>query len=343
MDMFQKVQIAHKHEITTDEKAALDFCLAVEKRDPEAIKMLENHLGLLGKAFRNEDLPDEVVRKSSSSAVMPKITEVIGNDAFLRNPMGIDMKFMQLYQMAPGAQDADEIRIIDWENLIRHKEYAMGAPIESVPFADKTTERLGIRRFGAGSIILRMLAKNQVRYTLGNVIRGHQLAEMRHRSDWAYAQADAAADAAVTATQVTAFSTNIVTTINNAYQSLIERLDGADYQISDDVTAKLVLHASHRPAVNAAYRTVIGENGTNILLEYPVELIYTWNTNILKQYDGVNAGILILPERKNVWGEFDQPRLDQARDNRTDGLDLVYQYHFNSQLSTLQTQVVKLA
>jgi len=342
MDILQKLEIALKHDIVLNEKDAESLCIALEKHDPEAITLLKKHLDLVGKAFRDEDMPEAVV-KSASTAVGPVITDLVGLDGLRRNPIGIDMKYMDLYQMAPGAPNADEIRIGDFLNLIRHKEYPLGKAIESEPFGVDNTERLGIRRFGGGSIILRMLAKNQARYTLTNILRGHQLAEMRFRSNWAYTQVDATADLAVTAGYVTAFSTNIITSINNAYQAMITRLDTNNYQISDDVPVKLVLNAAHRPAVNAAYRTIIGDNGTNILLEYPVELLYTWNTNILTQYDSANAGILILPGIKNVWGEFDAPRLDQARDGRTDGIDLVYQYHFNSQMSTLQTQIVKLA
>jgi hypothetical protein len=341
MNFIDKLVIAHKHELAKNEKDAANLAEAIFDRDPKAIGFLNDHADLFGKALRNEDLPDAVI-KSASTAVSPVITSIAGNDGLLRNPLGIDMNFMPLYQMAPGSATSDEIRIFDFENLIQHKEYAMGAEIESVPFGLENAERLGIRRFGGGSVVLRMLAKNQARYNVNNILRGHQLAELKQRSNWAYAQVDAAADAAIVAGYVTSFATNIVTSVNNGYQAMVTRLDANKYQITDDTPMILVLHATHRPAMQAALRTIIGDNGTNTLLEYPVSVVYTWNSNILTQYDGADAGILILPERKNVWGEFDAPRIEQERKPRTDGIDLVYQYHFNSQLSTLQTQVVKI-
>lgn len=340
------------HNIVHTEKAAEQLFKAFEARDKEAIESINKHYSLLQKAVEGEMLPDGVLHsqgfkredmfKSSSTAIRPVVAEIDGINN-LTSPLRIDTKYVDFYQMVPGAMNSTEVRIYDFENTLTHKEYPLGKDIESQPFGTEEVSRLGIRRFGGGSFVLRMLMNGQARYTISNILRGHQIAEMKMRSNWAYAQIDAAADAAIIAGQVTSFSTNIITSINNAYASHVEFLDGLGYQITDDVPMLLLLHGSHRPAVNAAYRTIAGENGNNILLEYPVQPVYTWNSNILKQYDGANAGILILPGVKNVWANFDGPRVDQERAPRNDGIDLVYQYHYNSQMETDQVRVVKIA
>jgi len=77
MDILQKLEIALKHDIVLNEKDAESLCLALESRDPEAITLLKKHLDLVGKAFRNEDMPDAVV-KSASTALMAWFTVMPG-------------------------------------------------------------------------------------------------------------------------------------------------------------------------------------------------------------------------------------------------------------------------
>jgi len=239
-----------------------------------------------------------------------------------------------VYNTATGADGADEIHVLDFVNQITHKEYQFGAGIESVLFGKETAIRLGQKRWGGGSFILRQMMKNQLRYTINGIIRGHAAAEMVLRADQAYTGINALAPSAET------FDTNIITTVNKAYSTLITDMAAAGYQVTASTPALLVTNFAHKAAVNAAFRTIQGENGSNTLLEFPVVPVFTANTNFSVQKSSKNFGMLIVPGIKNVWGNFTSARIERTAQPSRDSEELVYQYYFNKREEVAQSRIV---
>lgn len=286
-------------------------------------------VGLKGAMFH-------VSEKSASSAVAPNIAYFQGIESWF-NTLGIDMRWMPLFQMET-IETATEAQIIDWLNKLEHKQYDIGAPIETMPFSTETATRFGRKRFGGGSFADRSLLDTQQRYTISNLMRAHQVAELKLKANQAYT-----AQAAVTPNGTTAFSTNIVTTVNNAYVTLITAMAAAGYQVTADTPAYLLSHASYRAAINASFATIRGTDGDNEVLEYPVTPIFTFNTNWPSTFAGNNAGMLIVPAQKQIWVNFRTPRVEQVQDPKRDGMELIYQYYHNFQVFGGQAQIVRFA
>ena len=337
--------------ITTDKAGDEKFMKMLHSNDPAERDVVKNTLNakfkLLDDFLEGLPLSEEVAQdvgingghfrqKSTSNAVKPNILEIMGIESWY-NTLNIDMQWMSLFQMET-ADEATEVHVVDWLNKMRHKQYAIGAPIESVPFSTETATQMGRKRYGGGSFADRSLLGTQQRYTVNNLLRGHQVAELILRADLAYAS-----QAAVTPNGTTSYSTSIVQTANSAYDTLIQAMATAGYNVTASTPAYLLCHGSHRAAVNASFATIRGLNGNNQILEYPITPIYTYNSNWPAQFASTNAGMLIFPGQKQIWVNFRGPRVEQEPDPKRDGLDLVYQYYLNHQCFGGQCQIVNLA
>jgi hypothetical protein len=344
---------AIQSEVTTSEKAALDFIKALQSGNVDDVsnvrKALEAKFSLLDKFYDSQMLDSKLldrvgysngsVNKTANTGVAPNIAYLQGIDNWT-DTLGIDTTWMQLYTQNT-ITTATEAWIMDWVNILRHKQYAIGAPIESQALSTETAARFGRKRYGGGSFADRSLLGTQARYTLSNMARAHQLAELRLRADAAYT---ALALAAASPAGTTAFSTSIIETVNAAYVSLITSLAQTDgYQINASAKCYLLCHLSQQAAVQAAFRTIQGFNGNNILLEFNVQPIYTANTNWSATIGSKNSGLLILPNWKNNWVNFQEPRLETEQDPKRDGVELTYQYYFNHNTEGGQCQVVNFA
>lgn len=344
---------AIQSEVTVSEKDAKAFIKALQSGNAQDVadvrSKLEAKFQLLDKFYAAQALDEKTlervgysggsVNKSASTGVAPSIAYLRGIDNWT-DTLGIDTTWMQLYTQNTLTAET-EAWIMDWTNNVRHKQYAIGTPIESQALSTETATRFGRKRFGGGSFADRSLLGTQARYTLSNLARAHQLAELRLRADTAYT---ALAAAAAAPAGTTVFNTNIITTVNDAYVSLITSLAQTDgYQINASSKCYLLCHFSQQAAVQAAFRTIQGFDGNNIILEFNVQPIYTANTNWSATIGGKSSGLLILPNWKMNWVNFQEPRLETEQDPKRDGLELVYQYYFNQNTEAGQCQVVNFA
>jgi len=353
MQQLPTLYAAIESEVVDTEKAAVDLLEMVHSKDAaeqqKAMSFLNAKFALMDRFLSGlpvdkstaSDVGMEegqfVHNKSANTAVSPNVASFVGFDNWT-NTLGIDTAYMPLFVTAM-IESATEAHINDWNNILRHKQYDLGAPIESQAFSTDTASRFGRKRYGGGSFADRSLLGTQSRYTLSNLMRGHQLAELRLRADAAYT-----AIAAVSPNGTTAFtSSSIIESLNAAYVTLIQAMSTAGYQVTASTPAYFLCHFSQAAAVNAALRTIQGEDGNNILLEYPIQPIYTANSNWPSTFSSNISGMLIVPELKNIWVNFQAPRIDQTVDAKRDGLELVYQYYFNFNVAGGQCQIVNIA
>lgn len=344
MNRSQFVSAAINTPLVVSEADAHELLKRLGSNDASVRKSVYDQIGsrytLLDHALEGRDMPAKVEtyfrEKSASTAVNPNAVMVNGivNDF---DRLRLDTQYMDLYQFVP-ATNKTEVHIEDFEGMIRHAEIPMGKSPEATTFGQVTKERFGMKQWGGKSFALNVLLNGQARYNVNGIVRGHQLAELRLRSNEAYSQL-----ANVTANGTTAFATSIVNTINQAYITLIQDMATAGHQMSDTEPAYVVFHGSHRAAVSAALRTIMGENGSNILLEFPVQPIFTWNANFPSTFAATPAGMLVFPGRKNVYANFQNARLESEMQMDVDGMMWYYRYYFNSQIDGSQVQIVNIA
>lgn len=257
----------------------------------------------------------------------------------LSNVLNLDMAWMQFFTMAP-AFGSEYVDLNQITYYVSHKEYAEGAKIENTPGASLSGEKLSRKRWGGANSFLRLWAERNGVIGLNRVIQAHTSADQKLRASTAY---KALGD--TSGVTVEAFATNIITTLNNGADALLTALNTAGYDLTDSTGLKLLSHSSNRPAINAALKTIMGDNGTNILLDYNIEPVYTRNTAIAKDLGlgGANRAMLILPGFANIWADFDAARIERANSPRTDAIDIVYQTYYNLTVRASQKRVITLA
>lgn len=272
----------------------------------------------------------------SSGGFMPSPVQMEAINSYF-NTMQIDMNWMQFFDMV--STEGTNIELIDWFSQVSHDEYELGEPIKSTPLAKNAFSRILARRFGGASDLFRFLEKGQNnRCNLQQALNAHIQAEVNKKATQAYKALDD-----VAANGTTAFATSIINSVNNAADTLLNALATAGYSVGIDTPLKLLCHGSLRPAVNAAFRTIMGENGSNIMLEYNVQPVFTYNSEITAQIAGTNAGRLIMPGLKTKFVNFDSARVNVSESPDTDSRKVVYQYYFEANVPTGIKQLVNLA
>jgi len=288
-------------------------------------------------------MPDDstIVSKSYDTLYDPRKIRAYTFD-LLATMLNIDAKWLQFFQMVP-AYGAGVVETATITNLVSHKEYADGAKIEAVPLAGLSDTQLRERRFGGASNWLnRWLTTNNM-MTISSILTRHQVAELKKKASVAYT---ALAD--TTGVTVQAFTTSLITTINEGVNSLVTALltaSGGEYDITDDSQFLLLSNSANKEAINAAFRTIQGENGNNPLLEYNVQPVFTRNTAVARDLGlgGSNRAMLILPGVANIWADFQSAKVGQEEDVASDSTKVVYQYYFNLQVVAIQKRVITLS
>lgn len=325
--------VALNSEITDNDKVAKEFSDAImgndEKAKAEALAKVNAKYALLDDAFAGRCLTEEAYK----SVNFPMATKSSGalNSSSIRidaieswfNTFQIDAKWMQFFRTV-SATGTSEIELIDWFSKVVHRKYSDGETIKGEPIGQNAFDRLGSERFGGAAFLLRRLTLNQARYNLQNILMSHQMKEMETKANEAYT-----ALAGATPTGTTAFATNIITSVNAGVVDLFNSMAAAGYGVNDDTPVLFLCNGAHKASVNAAFRTIAGENGTNPLLEYNVTPVYTFNSNYPSQIGGTNYGKLIVPGMKNIYGNFETARVDETRKPSNDATEIVYQYYAN--------------
>ena len=334
--------------VVTSQEAAKQLHSLMRSSDPEerqkGYDALNAKLEDLGNAVHFGSVSDESMKyvprqtKSFDSIYDPSSTRAYTFD-LLSTLLNLDAKWMQFYQMVP-AYGAAEVDTMTITNLVEHKEYLQGARIEMGPLAGLSDTVLREKRYGGGSTFLERWVTTNGMMTINSILTRHQVAELKLKASVAYT---ALAD--TSGVGVEAFATSIVHTINEGVNTLSEALLALQYEITDESQFLLLSNSGNKEAINAAFRTIQGENGTNPLLEYNVTPVYTRNSNVARDLGlgGANRAMLILPGVVNIWADFQTAKVGQETSSGTDSLNLFYQYYFNQQVTSAQKRVITLA
>jgi hypothetical protein len=347
IQQLETLYVALESEIANTNKTAKEFSEAVlngsEKDRKEAIELVNKKFALMDDYFAGRALPEAYYKgvhfpmsHKSSGGINANGVAVMGIESYM-NSRNIDNNWSQFFNVV-AAEGRTEIEILDWFSKIVHKEYQDGEEIKTGGIGQEAFERMGSKRFGGGAFLLRRLTLNQARYNLQEILRGHQMRELSTKADEAYTALWGATPSATTG-----FATNIITTVNSAANTLLGSLSSAGYQVNDETPLLLLCNGAHKASVSAAFRTIAGENGSNVLLEYNVQPVFTYNSNVGATVAGTNAGKLILPGVKNIYANFENARVEETRKPSQDATEIIYQYYANWKVKGDQIQVVNFA
>lgn len=281
-------------------------------------------------------IPGPEIVKSHDSSFIGRSVRAYTFD-LLSTLLQLDAKWMQFYQMVP-AYGANEVDTASVTNLVRFKEYLPAAKIEPGPLASYSNTILREKRYGgAVDFLNRWLTTNNI-WTINKILSAMQIAEMLMKADIAYT---ALAD--TSGVTVQAFSTSIVNTINLAVIDLMRTLIGLKYPTGGQL---LLLSAEdNKPVINAALNTLRGPNGDNMIAEYSVEPVYTWNENVASDLGlgGSKRAMLCFTGVQNIWADFQPLKVGQQEDISSDSFLIAAQSYYNQQAPAVQKRVITLS
>lgn len=320
---------------TKSEERQLAYEMVNEKFAQLGNAIHYNHIDDEYKAF----IPgDEIVTKSHDASFIARTVRAYTFD-LLSTLLDLDAKWMQFYQMVP-AYGASEVDTATVTNLVRFKTYLNAEKIEPGPLAAYSSTILREERHGAAVDFLnRWLDTNSI-WTINRILTVMQVGEMLQKADIAYS---ALAD--TTGVTVQAFSGSIVNTINLAVVDLISSLIALKYQATDGSQLLLLANEANKPIIMAALNTLRGPNGDNMIAEYNVQPVFTWNSNVASDLGlgGAKRAMLCFAGVQNIWADFKPLRIGQREDISTDSFLIVAQNYYNQQAPALQRRVITLA
>jgi hypothetical protein len=343
----ETLYVALQSEIADNNETAKSFSEDIlgndEVKREKAIEKVNAKLNLMDDYFSGRAL-SEAAYKSVNFPTTHKSSGALNSSSFRIdaieswfNTQQIDTKWMQMFRTV-SASGVSEIELVDWFSKVVHKEYQDGEQIKGEPLGQNAFDRLGAKRFGGAALLLRRLTISQARYNLQNILMSHQMRELSTKADQAYT-----AIAGATPAGTTNFAASIINSINNGVVDLCTSMAAAGFDVNDDTPMFFLAHGAHKSAVLSAFDTIAGENGSNIRLRYNVTPVFTFNSNYPEQIGGTDYGKLIVPGIKNIYGNFENARVEEVRTPSKDASEIVYQYYCNWKVEGSQIQRVNIA
>lgn len=252
----------------------------------------------------------------------------------------IDTNWMQFYQNID-ARGTNRLSINELTNKVVFKEYRMGETIQPTPFGDEDVSYLHEKRYGGALNFLNRWLETNGRYNLNEAIRRFAIASLKIKANTMYTTL-----ADTSGVSVEAFATSIIVTANNCADNLLDGLDSNDpqYDVTDETPLLILSHSTNKPLIRAAWRTISGDNGTNILPEYNVTPVFTRNPNVT--YDlgsGTASAVMCLPEEDAIFAMFKDLRISTRQGEQEDALIIVGQEYWNHQHKAIQRRIMRLA
>ncbi len=253
------------------------------------------------------------------------------------NELEADMNWMQFFRMID-ATGANRAEIFDFNSVITWDEYEDGEKINFKPLGSETYAELRARRFAVGVQMLRRWLSTNARYNVNDALEAIRIANMSEKSDFAY---NLLFD--TTGVTTVAFNTDVVTTLNDAADALIQNVAGSGFNISADQPLLLLANGAHRASIQQALETVRSMgNGSEIISEYNIRAVYSYNANVTTQIAATDSAMLVVPGFKNVWATFDPVAVNQEMVFSTDSVEIQAQEYWNAQAPAAQRHIVNL-
>jgi len=267
----------------------------------------------------------------------------VGDYASFGNELTQDMKWMPAFTIA-SANGAATVDIIDFASNVVVNELQPTQKIELSKLGTDAIAKLAEKRFGAGvPMATRWLDTNGV-YNINTAVEAIRNAFLTKQADFAYTLLAASANGTTTATAASVDA--IIVALNSACLTLSNANDNKGFAITDDTPFLYYLNIAHKglmtQVMNRMMVSTSADEFTNIKLTHMVMPIYTHNTNFPSQFGGKNAGMLVLPGRKNVWVNFKANESNQETDFSSSSVVVQALQYWNAQAPAVQRQIVNL-
>lgn len=267
----------------------------------------------------------------------------IGDYMSFANELTQDLKWMAAFTVATAT--ASSLDIVDFASFVTVNELGPSEKIELSKLGEEHIANMREKRFGTGIPILQRWLETNGVYTINTAITAMREAFITKQGNFAYALLAATAGVS---TQTSAGSTiaDITLALNTATDALIAANANKGFNISPDVPILFYLRHKHKGAFDQVMRqqevTSTHPDYTDLRLTNMVVPVYTYNTNFPEQFGGKNAGMLVLPNRKNIWANFKGLAMNQESDFSTSSLVVEALQYWNAQAPAAQRYIVNL-
>lgn len=235
----------------------------------------------------------------------------------------IDLQYLLIYEQ-DDLRNALVGKVIDYRTEVKVKKTPKGAPIEYTPLGFDKALELESDRYTNGIAFDRRWINNNAAVNMNDAITAQRMAFERNRSYEAWQNVFNSTDGSPFA-----FDTSVVKTISRGAFAVLDqnRIDpgspdaGKGYDVTTDTVVYLVVNPLYMDIVNQAINAVRGENGTNPVIEYNVQPIFSFHAP-LEPVSGKAGGYLVLPKRKHRMGIFDDLFSEEEYKFSTDTVNL---------------------
>jgi len=339
---FRELDAAIRYPICPDQKSFDRLKEMYYDKDLKAIlKGVQGKCGLYNDVWNEKPLPGEMAKQYVSKGgpsvfgVRSRVIETFDTNTsdFVDTDWAKAYRFVDLRGVASAELE-------DFRTLMTWAEISQGKKIEPGPYGDTGAMNLRERRYAIAVAFLERWLKTNQRHNINDAMAMMLVKNAEFKADEGYADIGSGSPA----TQTTTGSTpaEILTAINEAARKLLESLDTFGFSLSSSTRLIGYFKTTHRALVERARNQTRGDDGNNEVLFANIEFVYTVNSNFPTQFGGKNAGLLILPGQKNVWGQFEGLRSNSESDFRSDSVIASMQEYWNKMTQDEQKYIVNL-
>lgn len=234
----------------------------------------------------------------------------------------VDAQWMQLFMMADMREGPMTGEVFEMCGLVKYEKIKED---QSIPFGsighDKTYKTQVCRGAGGFRFNRPWIERNGV-FVANNAISHLRWGSMRLKANEAYALIKSAKDS------IFGFDTSIIKTLNLASDQMLQALEGlGKYGVTAQSQLYFLTHPSNRSAVNTAIRAVAGENGTNPILEYNIQPIYSYKVDAING-NSKAFGYMVLPGQELIYSVYEDQMTDEKYDFCRDAVEIAGQEYF---------------
>lgn len=316
--------------------------------DPDFVKAVKNLSGLVGCHIDYDlDLNTHPVRevlgqKAVTSSVMPQMPRQVVEFRNMSQEDAIDDSWQALYQV-DSVQGAQAMSLADVKRTT--KAYRLKSANDKITFSDfltTTWETIAGLWYGDGIAISESVLDSDPLTTINYIIVALRVALEELKTLVAFTNITAGISVANSASYVTAFATDIPTTINSARYTLAQRSKGSGYNINRQTPYVLFANETFEETIERYFRDTNNIPFGTVRVNRPISRVYTNNLTPTLGLSG-NLALLALPYQRCRYGQFKSISVETYRDpeTRTRKTSAVESYNFLT--NAAQFQIVTLS
>lgn len=328
------------------QKAAENLKDAILSNDPAKVDAANKALAMAmatTDAVRHGYLPDELQgQKAVTQGWGNQLPTVSAQFISFGDETQLDMEWMRIYQtdvlteslLASIWEIAD---CIEWHDLDTDTSSIPESNIVEANWTIYKPKYKGVKV----NLSRTLLAKDPYGY-LTHVVQGFRYKGELKKTRDSYTHLQALILAANSAGYTTSFTTNLRETINAAALTLRQRNANKGYALNRNTPLLLVANEALLGGTEANFVTTNTMQFPVVVAQYPIERSYTLNLPVDMGISGTK-GVLVLSNRKNRFGMFDQYSSEQFQKPENNALCVIGRMAYNHIGEDEQIQIFNYA